>query len=92
LPLDKQRKITLIKTIISFDVNKFSSRNIEIKYLPAYSPDLNPIEKMWSKVKTKLRACQARDGDTLFLAVKEAFECITPSNVQGWFESCGYFQ
>jgi transposase len=76
----------------SFDVNKFTSRNIVIKYLPAYSPDLNPIEKMWSKVKTKLRERQTTDADTLFLAIKEAFESITPSNTQGWFECCGYFQ
>lgn len=76
----------------SFDVSKFTLRNIEIKYLPAYSPDMNPIEKMWSKVKTKLRERQATDTDTLFLAIKDAFETITPSDAQGWFESCGYFQ
>ncbi|MDR3362044.1 MAG: transposase [Desulfovibrio sp.] len=96
LPQLKDRDIVIMDNLSvhknSFDVNKFASRNIEIKYLPAYSPDLNPIEKMWSKVKTKLRERQARDGDTLFLAVKEAFECITPSNDRGWFESCGYFQ
>jgi transposase len=38
----------------SFDVDKFRTRNIEIKYLPAYSPDLSPIEKMWSKINSKM--------------------------------------
>lgn len=76
----------------SFDTKKFSSRNIEIKYLPPYSPDLNPIEKMWSKIKTKIKESQATDTDTLFEAIKKAFETITASNAEGWFKSCGYFQ
>lgn len=67
----------------SFDLNKFKTRNIEIKYLPAYSPDLNPIEKMWSKIKTKLREYQAKDADTLFSAIKDAFNLITASNARG---------
>ena len=76
----------------SFDVSKFEARNIKIKYLPAYSPDLNPIEKMWSKVKTNLRESQTTDVDALYLAIKDAIDSITPSNALGWFESCGYFQ
>jgi transposase len=76
----------------SFDIEKFTEHNIEIKYLPAYSPDLNPIEKMWSKIKTKLREYQATDKDALFLAIKEAFSLVTASNAEGWFQSCGYFQ
>ena len=76
----------------SFDTSKFISQDIEIRYLPAYSPDLNPIEKMWSKVKTRLREYQAADADTLFHAIGEAFRSITASNARGWFESCGYFQ
>lgn len=75
-----------------FDTSKFIAQGITMKYLPAYSPDLNPIEKMWSKVKTKLRECQATEPDTLFQAIGEAFRSITASNAQGWFESCGYFQ
>ena len=76
----------------SFDVNKFTSQGITIKYLPPYSPDMNPIEKMWSKVKTKLREYQATDADTLFQAIAKVFRSITASNAKGWFESCGYFQ
>lgn len=76
----------------SFDVDKFKTRNIEIKYLPAYSPDLNPIEKMWSKIKSKLREHQATDPDALFSAIKNAFSLVTASNAAGWFQSCRYFQ
>jgi transposase len=76
----------------SFDASMFTAKGITIKYLPAYSPDLNPIEKMWSKVKGKLREYQATDVDALFIAIGEAFSSITASNAEGWFESCGYFQ
>ena len=76
----------------SIDMSKFTVRDIMIKYLPAYSPDLNPIEKMWSKIKTILREYQAPDPDTLFHAIGEAFRSITASNAEGWFESCGYSQ
>jgi transposase len=76
----------------SFDTEKFASKCIRIKYLPAYSPDLNPIEKMWSKIKGILREYQATDADSLFNAIGEAFRSITPSNAQGWFKGCGYFQ
>jgi transposase len=76
----------------NIDASKFILQDIKIKYLPAYSPDLAPIEKMWSKVKTKLREYQAADADALFHAIGEAFRSITASNAKGWFESCGYFQ
>jgi transposase len=58
--------------------------------LPAYSPDMNPIEKMWSKVKEFLRDAKARTFDTLFNAIAAALKTITAQDAQGWFESCGY--
>lgn len=61
-----------------------------LKYLPPYSPDLNPIEKMWSKIKTILRKLKARTGRQLAIAIKKAFLSITASDAAGWFESCGY--
>ena len=76
----------------SFDTSKFKSRNIEVKYLPPYSPDFNPIEKMWSKIKAKLKEYKARDQDSLLNAIRDAFNLVTASNAKGWFESCGYFQ
>jgi len=59
-------------------------------YLPPYSPDLNPIEKMWSKMKTFLRGAKARTYDELIDAVKNALEKITTSDIENWFRHCGY--
>ena len=62
----------------------------QIVFLPAYSPDLNPIEKMWSKVKEKLRAIGARTYDFLIPTIGQALDSVTKNDAQGWFQSCGY--
>ncbi len=62
----------------------------ELWYLPPYSPDLNPIEKMWSKVKTFLRGTKARGTEELYQAIRQALQKIKPQDARGWFESCGY--
>lgn len=62
----------------------------ELWFLPAYSPDLNPIEKMWSKIKSILRTLKARTEKTLINAIAKALESVTASDAKGWFESCGY--
>jgi transposase len=62
----------------------------EVRFLPPYSPDLNPIEKMWSKIKEFLRNAKARTEELLFDAIAAALKMITAQDVQGWFESCGY--
>lgn len=59
-------------------------------FLPPYSPDLNPIEKMWSKVKESLRASKARTEETLVEHIGEALTKVTASDARGWFNSCGY--
>ena len=59
-------------------------------FLPPYSPDFNPIEKMWSKVKEALRAFAARTQDDLVEAIAKALRLVTSSDAQGWFTSCGY--
>jgi transposase len=59
-------------------------------FLPAYSPDLNPIEKMWSKIKALLRSAEARTSDQLLDSMANAFAQVTPSDALGWFTSCGY--
>ena len=59
-------------------------------YLPAYSPDLNPIENAISKVKARLRAVAARTVDALGHAVAEALARVTPSDAAGFFRHCGY--
>lgn len=61
-----------------------------VRFLPAYSPDLNPIEMMWSKVKTLLRSAEARTADQLQAAIAHALSCVTPTDTAHWFAACGY--
>ena len=63
---------------------------IRYRYLPAYSPDMNPIELAWSKLKTYLRARAARSREALERAIPEALATVTASNAQGWFRHAGY--
>lgn len=60
----------------------------ELLYLPPYSPDLNPIEKAWSKLKQLLRTAKARTSEALELAIAEALKLITPENARAWFRLC----
>lgn len=62
----------------------------EVRYLPAYSPDLNPIEEMFSKVKESLRSASARTVDALIGALGDALRTVTPENILGWFDHSGY--
>lgn len=66
------------------------AQGAKVIYLPPYSPDLNPIEKCWSKIKTHLRAAKARTREALEKALKEALLLVTEKDAQGWFASCGY--
>ena len=59
-------------------------------YLPPYSPDMNPIEEMWSKVKSFLRDAKARTYDELLAAMGCALKTITLSDCFGYFRDCGY--
>jgi transposase len=61
-----------------------------LRFLPPYSPDLNPVEKMWSKLKENLRAAKARTTEELHGQIASALASITPSDAAGWFASCGY--
>jgi len=59
-------------------------------YLPPYSPDFNPIELAWSKVKTILRRLKARTLPDLIDALKQALQAITLQDIHAWFAHCGY--
>ena len=67
-----------------------AKRGARVEYLSPYSPDYNPIEKCWSKIKTYLRRAKARTYDALMQAIKEALQTITESDLCAWFEYCGY--
>jgi transposase len=62
----------------------------QVLFLPAYSPDLNPIEKMWSKIKSLLRTAEARTPADLITAIGQALAEVTAQDALGWFVSCGY--
>ena len=66
------------------------SSGIQYIYLPPYSPDLNPIEKLWSKVKALLRKFKARTLEELPDAIQNAFRAVTAADCSGWFKSCDY--
>jgi len=59
-------------------------------FLPPYSPDFNPIELAWSKLKTALRTAQARTRQALSEALTQACNWITKTDAQNWFAHCGY--
>jgi transposase len=60
------------------------------RYLPPYSPDFNPIEPAWSKLKTRLRTAGARTLEELEAALGPALAAITAHDAQAWFHHCGY--
>src|ERR1700676_4723831 len=69
---------------------RIEASGAELLYLPPYSPDFNPIEQCWAKVKQSLRSAQARTLDVLEAAITQALASITPQNASAWFSHCGY--
>ncbi len=61
-----------------------------LEFLPPYSPDFNPIELCWSKVKTALRTAKARTFEALLTALAKAFASVDPRDIEAWFAHCGY--
>ncbi len=66
------------------------ARGASIWFLPTYSPDFNPIEEAFSKVKTLLRSAEARAHETLVAAIWAALAAVTPADAQGYFAHAGY--
>lgn len=71
-------------------VDLIKERGAQVQFLPAYSPDFNPIEMMWSKVKTSLRSAQARTLPALTKAIGTALAGVTAQDARNWFAHCGY--
>ena len=78
LSAHKQRKICRL----------LAARQCRLWYLPPYSPDLNPIELAWSKLKTFLRGAKARLRPALEQAVGEGLRTITAKDARNWFRHC----
>ena len=69
---------------------RIEAAGARLLYLPPYSPDFNPIEQAWSKIKEHLRSAQARTLEVLEEIVTRALQTITPQNASAWFSHCGY--
>jgi transposase len=67
-----------------------AKRRARLEFLPPYSPDLNPIEEAWSKMKSILRAAKARVADALVQALDDALTAVSPDDCRGWFKHAGY--
>jgi transposase len=65
-------------------------RGAELWFLPPYSPDLNPIEEGFSKLKTHLRRAEARTDEALSTAIWDGLAAITPQDARGWYRHAGY--
>jgi transposase len=71
-------------------ISMIESIGAAVWFLPPYSPDLNPIEKMWSKIKQFLRSVKARTQDALIKAIADALKTVSSQDAAAWFKSCGY--
>jgi transposase len=69
-----------------------AAHGARLEFLPPYSPDLNPIEHCWAKVKAMLRTLKARTYDELLDALCQALSSITPQDLRAWFAHCGYLR
>ena len=66
------------------------ARGARLLYFPPYSPNFNPIERAFSKLKTWLRTAQARTRDALEAVIQTGTEWVTEANAKNWFDHCGY--
>jgi transposase len=93
-PTLKEGDIVIMDNLSSHKVKGVSEPIIaagaKILYLPPYSPDLNPIEMMWSKVKAYLRKAKARTKPLLDMAIAQALNLVTTSDILAWFAENGY--
>ena len=85
--------------VVMDNLSSHKSRNVglllqdagaELRYLPPYSPDYNPIEQMWSKVKSYLRSAKARTQEDLYQAIAEALSTISSNDTRGFFDAASY--
>ena len=66
------------------------AREAQLRLLPSYSPDLNPIEEAFSKIKGLVRKAGARTKEALIETLGQALSAVTLRDVEGWFRHCGY--
>ncbi len=69
---------------------RIEGAGLKLRFLPRYSPDFSPIEPCWSKIKTLLRAREARSVEALDRDLPAVLDAISAQDAYGWFRSCGY--
>ena len=93
-PTLKRGDIVVMDNLSAHKVNGVAealrARRARLEYLPPYSPDFNPIEPCWSKIKTALRTTKARTRQALEEAIAQALNTITAADARAWFAHCGY--
>ena len=73
-------------------VQKYTKQNhINVLFLPPYSPELNPIEEAFSKIKTYIKKQKARTLDKLLIVINDAFNIITNKDAHGYFNHAAQF-
>lgn len=80
--LSSHKSVTAVSTI--------ESAGAHVVYLPPYSPDLNPIEMVFSKLKQIIRALRPRAFSDIVVATRNALRKLTPADLDGFFNHCGY--
>lgn len=93
-PVLQKRHIVIMDNVAFHQVcgvkEAIESTGARLIYLPPYSPDLNPIEQMWGKVKNCLRKESARTLDKFAISIKVAFMSIQSTDLANWYGHCGY--
>ncbi len=93
-PTLKERQVVVLDSLGAHRPKRIreliEQRGAELVFLPTYSPDLNPIEEAFSKIKNILRKLGARTHEALLKAMAEALSAVTPQDAVGWFDHCGY--
>jgi transposase len=73
-------------------IDPILKKGATVLFLPPYSPDFNPIEMQWSKMKTFLRKSKARTLDLLESAIATALDSVSITDISNWFKHCGYYK
>jgi transposase len=93
-PVLRKRHVVIMDNVAFHQVcgvrEAIEATGAKLIYLPPYSPDLNPIEQMWGKIKNYLRKEAARTLDKFAVSVKEAFMSIKSADLINWYHHCGY--
>ena len=91
-PTLKANDIVVMDNLSTHKMAAIQATGAKVRFLPPYSPELNPIEKMWSKIKAFLRKAKARTKEALWQAIGMALKTVSASDALNWFKSCGYTQ